>query len=258
MSGHCNYCGYDRCLCFEIEKDERKMKKHKRIIAIGDVHGEIHKLKNLFEKISLKESDTVIFLGDYIDRGEDSRGVIDFVLSLKDKCNLVTLKGNHEMFAMDSLKFSEGQLGKGGMFNSWLMNGGISCLISYRTKSQNKYPPIPEEIPKLIFKMFRLHGKFFKNLQLTYETENHIFVHGHLAHELDVKDQEEWQCLWGRYDDIHPHKSGKTVVCGHTIQRFGVKNDGFKIGIDTGSFLPYGYITAFVIDGAREYFIDSR
>ncbi len=229
------------------------MKNKGKIICIGDVHGEIHKLKNLFEKLSFTRNDTIVFLGDYIDRGEDSKAVIDFVLSLKDKCNLVTLKGNHEMFAMDSLKFTEGRLGLAHMFRSWMKNGGISCLRSY-----NKYGLKEDNFGEVIQQMFEIHGDFFNDLKLTYETDNHIFVHGHLAHEQDVEDQEEWQCIWGRYNDIHPHKSGKTVVCGHTIQRDGVTNDGFRICIDTGSFLPDGYITAMVIDGAKEYFVDSR
>lgn len=224
-----------------------------KIIAIGDVHGEIHKLRNLFERLSFTKNDTIIFLGDYIDRGENSKDVIDFVLSLRDKCNLITLKGNHEMFAMDSLKFIEGRLGLARMFNSWMANGGMSCLRSYCR--DGLYIDKPAEI---IEEMFINHGSFFDNLQLTYETENHIFVHGHLAHEQDVEDQEEWQCLWGRYDDIWPHKSGKTVVCGHTIQRDGVQNDVSKICIDTGSFLLDGYITAMVIDGAKQYFVDSK
>jgi serine/threonine protein phosphatase 1 len=229
------------------------MKKHKKIIAISDCHGELHRLKNLFEKLSFTKNDTIIFLGDYIDRGEDSKGVIDFVLSLKDKCNLVTLKGNHEMFAIDTFEFFEGKLSKGGMFNSWMMNGGVACLSSYLR--DGLYSNEPSEIVK---EMFIDHGDFFNDLKLTYETENHIFVHGFLAHEQDAEDQEEWQCLWGRFPDIYPHKSGKTVVCGHSIQRNGVTNDGFRICIDTGSFLPDGYITAMVIDGAKEYFVDSR
>lgn len=227
--------------------------KNSKIIAVSDCHGEIHKLKNLFEKLSFTKNDTIVFLGDYIDRGEDSKGVIDFVLSLKDKCNLVTLKGNHEMFAMDSLKFTEGRLGLTQMFNSWMMNGGIECLRSYSTQCVEE-----GNLAGAIEKMFDQHGDFFNDLKLTYETDNHIFVHGHLAHEQDVEDQEEWQCIWGRYNDIYPHKSGKTVVCGHTIQRDGVTNDGFRICIDTGSFLPDGYITAMVIDGTKEYFVDSR
>ena len=224
-----------------------------KIIAIGDIHGKLDKLKNLFGKLSFTESDTIIFMGDYIDRGEDSKGVIDYICALKEKYNVVTLKGNHEMFALDSLKFTEGRLGLARMLDSWMANGGMSCLRSYCR--DGLYMDKPAEI---IEEMFNDHGSFFDNLQLTYETENHIFVHGHLAHKQDVEDQEEWQCLWGRYDDIWPHKSGKTVVCGHTIQRAGVQNDGFKICIDTGSFLLDGYITAMVIDGPKQYFLDSK
>jgi len=224
-----------------------------KIIAIGDIHGEIHKLRNLFERLSFNKHDTIIFLGDYIDRGEDSKSVIDFVLSLQHKCNLVTLKGNHELFATDAYKLLQGQKSLAAMFNSWMINGGEACLRSYCR--DGLYMDQPFEI---VEEMFINHGNFFNNLQLTYETENHIFVHGYLAHEQDLTDQEEWQCLWGRYPDIWPHKSGKTVVCGHSIQHSGVTNDKFKICIDTGSFLPDGYITAMVIDGAKQYFIDSK
>jgi serine/threonine protein phosphatase 1 len=224
-----------------------------KIIAIGDVHGKLDKLQQLFSKLSFDQNDTIIFLGDYIDRGEDSKGVIDFVLSLKDKCNLVTLKGNHEMFATDAYKLLQGQSSLAPMFNSWMNNGGGACLRSYCR--DGLYMDQPFEI---VDEMFIDHGGFFDNLQLTYETENHIFVHGHLAHEQDVDDAEEWQCVWGRYNDIWPHKSGKTVVCGHSIQREGVRDDGFKICIDTGSFLPDGYITAMIIDGPKQYFLDSK
>ena len=218
-----------------------------KIIAIGDVHGELAKLKQLFSKLSIEKEDTVIFLGDYIDRGPDSKGVIDFILSLKDKCNLVTLKGNHEEFFLETLKHPNGR-----MAQSWMQNGGLKCLASYVPLDENWTENDPLKL------MGDLHGDFFKNLQLTYETDHFIFVHGYLAHELDVEDQEEFNCLWGRYRDIWPHKSGKTVVCGHSVQRGGYKNDGFKICIDTGSFLPEGYITAMVIDGHRTFFVDSR
>ena len=224
-----------------------------KIIAIGDIHGELHKLQNLFDKLSINVNDTLVFLGDYIDRGENSKGVIDYLLKLSKDYNCVFLKGNHEMFAMDGLKFTEGRLGLAHMFNSWMNNGGVACLRSYCR--DGLYMDKPGEI---VEEMFIDHGSFFDNLQLTYETDNHIFVHGHLAHELDAEDQEEWQCVWGRYNDIWPHKSGKTVVCGHTIQRDGAKNEGFKICIDTGSFLLDGYITAMVIDGAKEYFVEGK
>lgn len=224
--------------------------ENSKIICIGDIHGELGKLKSLFEKLSFDKEDTIVFLGDYIDRGLDSKGAIDFILSLKDKCNLVTLKGNHEQFALDSLKFIEGDIRYQNMFRSWMLNGGQACLDSYSPNFFSEFAAIQ--------KMFELHGHFFNNLQLTYETENFIFVHGFLAHELDADEQEEFQCLWGRYRDIWPHKSSKTVVCGHTPQKDGPKNDGFKICIDTGSFKPDGYITALVIDGPKSKFVTSK
>jgi hypothetical protein len=63
-------------------------------------------------------------------------------------------------------------------------------------------------------------------------------------------------CLWGRFNDIQPHKSDKTIVCGHSIQSEPV-NMGYKICIDTGSFKPQGYITAMVIEGNKYEFVDS-
>jgi len=217
-----------------------------KIICIGDVHGELEKLKSLFSKLQFTKEDTIIFLGDYIDRGKDSKGVIDFIISLKDKCNLITLKGNHESFFLETLKYPSGK-----MADSWMMNGGMKCLESYVPMDKwDSQDPVEE--------MQKLHGEFFGNLQLTYETENFIFVHGYLSHELDLEDQEEFLCLWGRYTDIWPHKSVKTVVCGHSIQRDGPTNGGFKICIDTGSFKSEGYITAFVIEDQKSKFVDSR
>lgn len=223
-----------------------------RIIAISDVHGCLAKLRNLFKKIKPTEEDTIIFLGDYIDRGEDSKGVIDFITKLQKKYNVITLKGNHELFALDSYKAMQGQISKIAMRRSWMMNGGGECLRSYDKESFNSgYENAALE------KMFKVHGNFFNNLQLTYETENHIFVHGFLAHEQDVEDQEEWLCLWGRFNDIFPHKSGKVVVCGHTTHEEPV-DQGFKVCIDTGSFKRDGCITAMVIGGNKTKFLNSN
>lgn len=224
-----------------------------KTIAIGDVHGELDHLKNLFKKLSFTEDDTIIFLGDYIDRGKDSKGVIDFVLSLEDKCNLVTLLGNHERMALESIKWCSGQISNAQMLKSWMMHGGYECLKSYDCEAvRDGY------LNRALHKMLELHGQFLNDLKLTYETENHIFVHGFLAHEQDVEDQEEWRCIWNSFREIYPHKSGKTVVCGHSIQRGGVVDDGFRICIDTGSFLPDGYITAMVIDGPKYSFVRSN
>ena len=223
-----------------------------RTIAVSDCHGELQKLKKLFSKLKIKKKDTVIFLGDYCDRGPDSKGVIDFVISLKDKCNLVTLKGNHCDMALETFKFMEGRLSNASYRKSWMNNGGLQCLRSYDSQAvaEGYYN-------QAVDKMMKLHGDFFRNLQLAYEDENFIYVHGCLADNLDLADQDEFFCLWARFGDIQPHKSGKTVVCGHTIQKEPV-NMGYKICIDTGSFKPDGCITAMVIEGNKYKFINSR
>ncbi len=80
----------------------------RKIIAIGDIHGELDKLHNLFERLSYGPEDTIVFLGDYIDRGPNSKGVIDFIIKLKAKCNVITLMGNHEDMAMISYEKMQG------------------------------------------------------------------------------------------------------------------------------------------------------
>jgi|TARA_R110002110_G_C13377487_1_gene710789 serine/threonine protein phosphatase 1 len=214
----------------------------KKIIAIGDIHGEVYKLKTLFAKISIKEDDTVIFLGDYIDRGRYSKQVIDFIIDLKTKCNVITLEGNHEMMAKEARDVRDVN-----MYLSWGRNGGGECLSSYGEQHVNQ-----------LHQMFLEHGDFFDNLKLCHETENHIFAHGYVDSDKDCEDQERWPCLWNRFDDILPHKSGKTVVVGHTTQMAGHTNKGYKVCIDTGSFHRGGYITAMIIEGDKEYFQDSR
>jgi len=73
-----------------------------------------------------------------------------------------------------------------------------------------------------------------------------------------LDEQDEESCIWGRFDNIKPHKSGKTVVVGHTVQHGGHTDMGYKVCIDTGSFKPEGYITAMIIDGNKTRFVDSR
>lgn len=200
-----------------------------RIIAIGDVHGELKKLKRLIFKIQPKKDDTIIFLGDYIDRGYDSCGVIDFIIGLKKHFNVICLKGNHEGFVTAYLNDKS----DANIIMGWMQNGGKQTLNSYAMHNKD---------------FEKDHADFFKSLKCTHETDTHIFVHGYLDHKLDVKDQSEFNCLWQRYEDIRPHKSGKIVVCGHTIH-YGFQDDGYKICIDTGSFLKdIGFITAMIIE----------
>ena len=217
------------------------MKKNKqftgKLFVFGDIHGHLWKLQELFNKLSITKKDKIIFLGDYIDRGPDSKGVLDFVIDLKGKYDVVCLMGNHERFAVESIVYKNIQ-----MYVSWIRNGGNACLESYAGG---------------IEEMEESHLSFLENLDLTHETENHIFVHGWLDDTLDAYEQREFGCIWGRYDDINPHKSGKIVVCGHTPSR-EVKNDGHKVCIDTGVCWTDGVLTAMIIDGEKTSFVTSE
>ena len=222
------------------------------------MHGELTKLKDVIEQVNLRDDDTLVFLGDYIDRGLDSCGVVDYIIKLSESYKVITLKGNHEMLLSESKAFIEGKLSLEPMVASWVMNGGYQCIDSYSRRyiptkglsdEELKFELGQVSIVDSIDMIYGRHGDFFDNLQLTYETDEYIFVHGYLDHELPSNKQNEMSCLWNRFDQIKPHMSGKRVVCGHTIQRDGPRENDHAICIDTGSFLSNGYITAMIIDG---------
>ena len=201
-----------------------------RTFAIGDIHGCSVALRALIEYIGLEEEDTLITLGDYVDRGPDSRGVVQQLIDLKKRCNLVTLKGNHEQIM---------ELSHQSRFDRLMWNnvGGGSTIISYEVDCPNDFPPE--------------HRDFFENCQLYYETPTHIFVHGGLQPDFDMEDQDEDDLLWLRIDDLQAHYSGKIIVCGHTPQRnHKVLDLGYALCIDTHVFSG-GWLTCLEVETGK-------
>lgn len=168
-----------------------------RIIAVGDIHGCSTALKVLIEAIQPTPLDTLVFLGDYIDRGPDSRGVIEQVIRLSDQCQVVPLLGNHEEMMLGALE------GKG----FWLTFGGKETLASYGTEND----VIPAE-----------HVQFLKRCRNYYETVSHFFVHAYYDPDRPLYEQ-----LWNglRWLSLPrnpvPHCSGKIAIVGHTAQTSG-------------------------------------
>jgi len=203
-----------------------------RIFAVGDVHGCLDKLEKLFSKIDVAREDTVIFLGDYIDRGPEPRGVVDYLLDIAGRgWKTLFLMGNHEDLFFDYLKGGTNR-------DLFLINGGWSTLISYGYPE--KFTDLPES-----------HQLFYEQLLSFYETEDYFFVHAGFAPEKSLKNQTKEDLLWIREEFyLSSFDFGKTVVFGHTpFNRvfYGRK----KIGIDTGAVyggfltcleLPRGYI----------------
>lgn len=191
----------------------------KKIYAIGDIHGCYDKLKALMEKIPIDFArDTLVFIGDYIDRGSHSVEVVDYLIKLKKRVpEVIFLKGNHE----DMLdKFI-----KGADRFTYLLNGGQQTLDSYLTKSvESEFFPIPDD-----------HMEFFKSLRLSYETEEFIFVHAGLRPRVPLENQRTEDLLWIRDKFVgSKYDFGKRVIFGHTPLKQPLVEDN-KIGIDTGA-----------------------
>ena len=190
-----------------------------KIFAIGDIHGSFDRLQALMQKIPIDfAGDTLVFIGDYIDRGPSSVEVVDFLIDLKKRVpGIIFLKGNHE----DMLeKYLEGT----DRF-TYLLNGGQNTLDSYLSKNlQSELYPIPPD-----------HISFFKSLRLYYETEAYIFVHAGLRPKVPLASQESEDLLWIRDKFIYSkYDFGKTVIFGHTpLEKPLVESN--KIGIDTGA-----------------------
>lgn len=192
-----------------------------KIYAIGDIHGCLAKLTQLMNRIGIDaDKDMIVFIGDYIDRGPDARGVVDFILDLKKTVrNTVCLMGNHEqMFLNYYLEGKDASL--------YLDNGGVSTLTSYgfSLDKKGKKGNVPDS-----------HIRFFTSLLPYYETEDYIFVHAGLRPGISLKQQILDDLLWLRFEFINStHDFGKTVVFGHTPLCEPCMEEN-KIGIDTGS-----------------------
>jgi len=195
----------------------------KKIFAIGDIHGCSDRLDLLMEKIPIDpEGDTLVFIGDYIDRGPDPKGVIDRILRIRETHrNVVCLSGNHEQLFLDYYLRGRG-------VETFLFNGGMSTLISYgfQPGGSRRSLQIPEE-----------HRAFYEGLVLSYETSDYIFVHAGLRPGIPLAEQSDFDRLWIRDEFIcSDYDFGKTVIFGHTHQPGNCPyNDGGKIGIDTGA-----------------------
>lgn len=186
----------------------------KRKIAIGDVHGCLTALTTLLDHLAPGQDDTVIMLGDYVDRGPDSKGVIDYLIDWPWASQLVTLKGNHEII-MAEAGDSEDHL------RYWCEVGGAETIVSYEGRLKN--------IPKA-------HWEFVNQALPYYETKKLIYVHGGVHPKKALAKQDPVEMAWRRFPDARRHVSGKRVICGHTVQRSGKPADrGHTVCIDTAA-----------------------
>lgn len=193
-----------------------------RHLAIGDIHGCITALTTLVDFVAFRHDDTIVTLGDYVDRGPDSRAVLDFLIVLGKAHNHVPLRGNHEIMMLDARD-------KKSWLHAWMSSGGDATLRSYSPceDAAGTFADIPDA-----------HYDFLENKLVPYfECASHFFVHANADAHVALEDQTVPALYWRKYNDPERHCSGKIMVCGHTPQTSGVplSNDN-SICIDTWAF----------------------
>ncbi len=212
----------------DILPPEPDFKPH-RLIAVGDIHGQYRKLVSLMEKIDLNpREDLLIFMGDYIDRGESDLEESQTIMYLVELANnnrgrVILLKGNHEQMAEDAIKNRRGEY-----WELWRANGA---------KGKLKWGDGALAILK----------DFCEMLPFYYETDTHLFVHAGALDNVPIQDQDLYHVIWDR--DLNQNGYfGKTLVVGHTPRK-EVLVTPEVICVDTGAYY-YGTLSAYdVLNG---------
>ena len=198
-----------------------------KTIAFGDIHGYYNEIKKLVDLVKPNDHDTLIFLGDYIDRGKQSFEVIEYMLELKQQYNCIFLKGNHEEMFADYMSGINNQL--------YLHNGGDKTISSYAYHGFD----IDQYTHYTDRKFPKAHMAFFINLKLYHKDNKYIYVHaGLFPNGIPLEKQSQSMLLWVREPFISSKRDfGSKVVFGHSPFHKPLNMEN-KIGIDTG--IAYG------------------
>lgn len=241
------------------------------VYAVGDVHGRSDLLKKLLTEIEddanktareklvsrgaeaapLKK--TLVFIGDFVDRGHDSKGVVEILLDgLPDGFAVHCLKGNHEQMMLDFLDAPE-------RFELWRLNGGDETLRSYgvdvdklsRTSAKPK-----AWHNAFLAKLPQTHLDLFRDLKLQVPVGDYLFVHAGVRPGVPLEAQDERDSLWIRQEFLEaPDPFGKIIVHGHTPELQPVIRPN-RIGIDTGAVFT-GALTALRLEGDTARFLQT-
>ena len=233
--------------------------EHTRVYAIGDIHGRLDLLKIVHEKILQHAQGytgdiTVVYLGDYIDRGPHSMQVVDYLLSepLPD-FKSVYLLGNHEDMLLEFIESSHWAVGK-----NWLNYGGLLTLLSYGVSIEgiHNFNELSKIRTKFLNNCPISHRQFFRSLQLSFELGGYFFVHAGIKPKLPLNKQKNDDLLWIRYDFLNSSKQfEKVIVHGHSVTEVPELKSN-RIGLDTGACFS-GCLSCAVFEGKGVDFISS-
>ncbi len=175
-----------------------------RTIAIGDIHGCDVALETLLAMLEPVSDDTIIVLGDVIDRGPDSKRCVEQLLELKERCHFVYIMGNHEEVMLEEYAAAANPPNLTG----WRTYGGKEMLESYG----GDFEAIPQN-----------HIEFFQSGIDYWETETELFIHASFEPNVEPKDQTSQWLRWTHLTGFEASPiEGKRIICGHTAQETGV------------------------------------
>lgn len=228
-----------------------------RVYAIGDIHGRLDLLDRLLVMIDEDDSrrgqaDTaLIFLGDLVDRGPDSLGVVERLIKLREERPVRCLMGNHEEVFLSAVA------GDLRALRFLVRIGGRETLISYGI-SEDEYRGVDYDglLALLQEKVPPSHVAFLSAFEHMIEIGDYLFVHAGLRPGVAVEDQKTSDLCWIREDFLsHRDSFGKMVVHGHSITE-DIDERPNRIGIDTGAFAS-GHLTAIGLEADQRWFLST-
>ncbi len=229
-----------------------------RAYAIGDIHGRLDLLDRLLDKV---EADArkrpakrtyVVFLGDLIDRGPDSAGVVERLRTYSPEfAKPIFIIGNHEEVLLRALE------GERGIMRDWLTFGGAECIQSYGldpAQFAELEPGVATE--RLRAAVPKAHVEFLDSFADTFRFGSYLFVHAGIRPGIELLEQEQFDLRWIREPFLsHEEEHGVVVVHGHTIVR-EVEERPNRICIDTGAYHS-GVLTAVGIEGRDRWYLTA-
>lgn len=229
----------------------------RRIYAVGDIHGRADLLTQLAQRIEvdLRNGDfdeaLTIFLGDYVDRGRDSRGVIDRLVSRDFPTSVIALRGNHEDVLLRYLEDP-------AMLDQFAAFGGLTTLASYGVDpgAEMRKGGAPAVHAALLSRFPQSHRRFLEETAFSAEFGDYFFCHAGVRPRVPIERQDPQDLMWIRYEFLNYKGAfGKVIVHGHTPHAH-VENLENRINLDTHAFKS-GKLTAVALESEERRFIDT-
>ncbi len=228
-----------------------------RVYAIGDIHGRLDLLKRLSSKLRADidasgcENAIIVLLGDYVDRGPDSSGVVDWILNGGLPASYVALRGNHEATLLNFLDDPS-------ILDEWRRFGGLETLMSYGidVREPMRGKGFSEALTSFRQSLPPSHLKFYSDTALSWSLGDYFFCHAGVRPGVPLARQEERDLLWIR-DEFNSYRGAheKIIVHGHTPVQ-APESLPNRINVDTGAYAT-DVLTSVVLEREERRFISS-